>query len=59
MCVYVYVWINWRLISNVLCGKKESSRVEDKFNRVLGRLTMLYGVGFGQSGTYIQKMSVA
>lgn len=47
MCVCVYVWINWRLISNVLCGKKESLRVEDKFNRVLGRLTMLYGVGFG------------
>ncbi|KAF3645510.1 putative pre-mRNA-processing factor 6-like [Capsicum annuum] len=53
-------WMKWKLASGVLCDKKVSPKLKDKFYRVAVRPAMLYGAEcWPIKNSHIQKMKVA
>ncbi|XP_070055544.1 uncharacterized protein [Nicotiana tomentosiformis] len=53
-------WMRWRLFSGVLCDKSVPLRLKGKFNRVMVRPNMLYGVECCPvKKSHVQKMKVA
>ncbi|XP_070008151.1 uncharacterized protein [Nicotiana sylvestris] len=52
-------WMKWRLASGILCDKNVPLRVNYKFYKVVGRLTMLYGAECRPvKNSHIQKLKV-
>jgi hypothetical protein len=52
-------WIKWRQASGVLCDKKVSNKLKDKFYKTTIRPAMMYGAKYlAIKGQHVQKMSV-
>ena len=53
-------WTKWRNASDVLCDRRISLRLKEKFYKMIIRLTMLYGTEcWAVKKQYVSKMNIA